>query len=306
MRIPDFQRLQAFEAVTRLKSTTAAAEELGVVPSAISHRLRALEEFLGFKLFASDKKGDYALTVAGLEFLAQVSEPMTELQRVCDELGASKSTVRITALPSFARTWLNPRIADLTANEPTMQIHVDASTDLFDMGRSVYDIALRFSPRAPQNHGAHSVKLMDDWVFAAASPSYLRNIDGSESERFAAARLVVHPRQGWCDWLPKVNAKAWRNDGPSLHISDTSMILDAVRDGLGIGLVRLSVAAEALKRGQVVNAFPGRIAASPSSYWLLASRRIETSRVVKRVVEFVSSEADAFRRYAPRLLESHA
>jgi DNA-binding transcriptional LysR family regulator len=66
-RIPPIQCLLTFEALARLRSVTQAAEELCVTPSAVSHRVKQLEQLLGVKLFG---RADFSLTTEGSEYLA--------------------------------------------------------------------------------------------------------------------------------------------------------------------------------------------------------------------------------------------
>ena len=63
-RIPPIQCLQTFEALARLRSVTQAAEELFVTPSAVSHRVKQLEQIIGTKLFG---RADFSLTTEGIE-----------------------------------------------------------------------------------------------------------------------------------------------------------------------------------------------------------------------------------------------
>ena len=49
--LPPLTALRAFEAAARRGSFKLAADELHVTPSAVSHAVAALEEFLGVKLF---------------------------------------------------------------------------------------------------------------------------------------------------------------------------------------------------------------------------------------------------------------
>ena len=57
-RIPPIQCLLTFEALARLRSVTQAAEELCVTPSAVSHRVKQLEQIIGTKLFG---RADFSL-----------------------------------------------------------------------------------------------------------------------------------------------------------------------------------------------------------------------------------------------------
>jgi LysR family transcriptional regulator, glycine cleavage system transcriptional activator len=77
-RIPPIQCLLTFEVLARHRNATNAAAELCVTPSAISHRLRQLEEVLGFDLFY---RADFSLTEDGTAYLSNVCEGLRALQR---------------------------------------------------------------------------------------------------------------------------------------------------------------------------------------------------------------------------------
>ena len=68
-RIPPIQCLLTFEALARLRSVTQTAEELCVTPSAVSHRVKQLEQILGVRLFG---RADFSLTTEGSAYLAHV------------------------------------------------------------------------------------------------------------------------------------------------------------------------------------------------------------------------------------------
>ena len=77
-RIPPIQCLLTFEALARLRSVTQTAEELCVTPSAVSHRVKQLEQILGVRLFG---RADFSLTTEGSAYLAHVREGLGALQR---------------------------------------------------------------------------------------------------------------------------------------------------------------------------------------------------------------------------------
>ena len=84
-RIPPIQCLLTFEALARLRSVTLAAEELCVTPSAVSHRVKQLEQIIGTKLFG---RADFSLTTDGSEYLAHVREGLSSLERFPGKDGA--------------------------------------------------------------------------------------------------------------------------------------------------------------------------------------------------------------------------
>ncbi len=79
-RLPPMSALEGFEAAARLKSFSLAADELNLSQSAVSHQIKALEEFFGLPLFNRVGR-TVELTVAGMDFLDTVSEVLEDLNQ---------------------------------------------------------------------------------------------------------------------------------------------------------------------------------------------------------------------------------
>ena len=101
-RIPPIQCLLTFEALARLRSVTQAAEEQCVTPSAVSHRVRQLEELLGAKLFG---RADFSLTTEGSEYLRMCAKGCSRCRdfRAAKRCRASGNCVWLSRQRSRAR-----------------------------------------------------------------------------------------------------------------------------------------------------------------------------------------------------------
>jgi len=112
IRIPPIQCLLTFEALARLRSVTQTSEELCVTPSAVSHRVKQLEQIIGTKLFG---RADFSLTTEGVSYLAHVRDGLSMLQKFP---GATtlpgKRKLRLAVTPTFARSILIPRLRHFT------------------------------------------------------------------------------------------------------------------------------------------------------------------------------------------------
>jgi LysR family glycine cleavage system transcriptional activator len=87
---------------------TQAAEELCVTPSAVSHRVKQLEQIIGTPLFG---RADFSLTTEGSEYLAHVREGLTSLQRFPGAASApGKRKLKLAVTPTFSRSILMPRL----------------------------------------------------------------------------------------------------------------------------------------------------------------------------------------------------
>jgi LysR family glycine cleavage system transcriptional activator len=103
--------VRTFAVVARLLSITRAAEELNVTPSAVSHQIRVLEEYLSTRLFRREKN-KITLTAAGEQYLSQVSEGLALVAQATDSLKGAKGVpvLRVAAPPSLAYLWLIGRL----------------------------------------------------------------------------------------------------------------------------------------------------------------------------------------------------
>ncbi len=118
-RLPPLNALRSFESAARLGSFNQAAEELFVTPSAVSHQVKSLEEFLGLKLFRREKRQVY-ITIAGEKYLVAVQHALDELDSATRRLMSAPNTSAVTfeAPPAFLNRWLMPRIKDFQTRHP--------------------------------------------------------------------------------------------------------------------------------------------------------------------------------------------
>lgn len=145
--------LRLFEAAGRRGGFTAAAEELGVTPSAVSHAIRSLEDRLGIPLFHR-APGGLRLTAAGVELLDETSRAMQSLSRVVERITRSRSSAGLTLStgPTFASRWLVPRLAALRRRHPRISISISTERHWVDLADGDFDLAIRVA-REPSGAG---------------------------------------------------------------------------------------------------------------------------------------------------------
>src|SRR5215213_9262837 len=109
--LPPLTALRAFEAAARRTSFKLAADELHVTPSAVSHAVAALEEFLDVKLFHRRVRR-LLLTDAGSAYLTPLTRAFDAIGAATREISARKRAdlVTLASMPTFARVWLMPRL----------------------------------------------------------------------------------------------------------------------------------------------------------------------------------------------------
>jgi DNA-binding transcriptional LysR family regulator len=126
MRI-DFLGLEAFLSIAERGSFQRAAAHLNLSQTAISHRMRKLEEDLGLKLFARTTR-DVTLTRDGIEFLPKAQKAIAELEQSFDDLkqqGAKRrERLDIACLPAFAVNYLPPILNKFHRSQPRVQVRL--------------------------------------------------------------------------------------------------------------------------------------------------------------------------------------
>ena len=110
LHLPPLTELRAFEAAARHLSFKAAAVELAVTPTAISHQIRLLEQHCGKPLFRRQPR-PLALTPAGERLYPVIRDGLAKFAIVLSVVRGDKSgPLRVTATNAFAGRWLVPRL----------------------------------------------------------------------------------------------------------------------------------------------------------------------------------------------------
>ena len=262
-RIPPIQCLLTFEALARLRSVTQSAEELCVTPSAVSHRVKQLEQIIGTKLFG---RADFSLTTDGSEYLAHVRDGLATLQKFPGQAAsASKRKLRLAVTPTFSRSILIPRLRQFTEAYPEIDVTLQVSIPLLDVVAEDADLMVRFG--TGRYADVEHLCLMKDDVTPLASPAYVR-----EHGPFVLAQdiegeaLLRSPLEPWRTWFV-AHQLGWPEPAEGSQFNDIGLMCDAAAAGMGIGLVRLKLGAPWLESGALVRLYE-RSVPSPHAHYL--------------------------------------
>jgi LysR family glycine cleavage system transcriptional activator len=265
-RIPPIQCLLTFEALARLRSVTQAAEELFVTPSAVSHRVKQLEQIIGTKLFG---RADFSLTTEGSEYLAHVREGLATLQKFPGAAGQSanpgKRKLRLAVTPTFSRSILIPRLRQFTEAYPEIDLTLQVSIPLLDVVAEDADLMVRFV--TGRYADVEHVCLMQDEVTPLASPAYVREHGPFDSpEDLDGQALLRSPLEPWRTWFA-ANRQEWPEPIEGSQFNDIGLMCDAAAAGMGIALVRLKLGAPWLDNGSLVRLYERNVP-SPHAHYL--------------------------------------
>ncbi len=262
-RIPPIQCLLTFEALARLRSVTQTADELNVTPSAVSHRVKQLEQILGTRLFG---RADFSLTTEGSEYLAHVREGLAILERFPGkDTTSAKRKLRVAVTPTFSRSILMPRLRGFIEAYPEIDLTLQVSIPLLDVVAEDADLMVRFG--TGRYADVEHTCLMTDEVTPLASPAYIREHGPFDTvDELLAAKLIKSPLEPWRTWFLAHGIDAGEPaEGSSFN--DIGLMCDAAAQGLGIALVRLKLGAPWLDNGSLER-ISTRNVPSPHAHYL--------------------------------------
>jgi len=247
-RIPPIQCLLTFEALARLRSVTQASEELCVTPSAVSHRVRQLEQIIGTKLFG---RADFSLTTEGSEYLAHVREGLSTLQKFPSSSAApGKRKLRLALTPTFARSVVIPRLREFTEAYPEIDLTMQVTIPLLDVVAEDADLTVRFG--AGRYADLEYICLTKDVVTPMASPAFVREHGPFETAQDLANQpLLRSPLEPWRTWFA-AHRLDWPEPVDGSQFNDIGLMCDAAAAGMGIAPVRLKLGAPWLENGSLV------------------------------------------------------
>ena len=273
-RLPPLSALRAFEAAGRRLSFTAAAEDLFVTQAAISHQIRALEEFLGASLFLRRHR-QLALTDAGKRYFEEIATAFDAVRhatrRITEEAGAQ--TIRISALSSFTTKWLIPRLHRFQARHPDINPMIGTTQRPVDLQGEGVDVAIRAGGGVYK--GLVSTKLMDDAAFPVCAPSLCEGPKPLASPGDLAGHVLIHDssvfrpndRPDWAAWLKAAGQDpALAAGGPAYN--DTGLTIQAAIAGQGVALGRRVLVCDDLALGHLVCPFGPRLRTDSSWYFV--------------------------------------
>lgn len=224
-----------FEAAARLSSFKAAADELNVTPTAVSHQIRNLEEKLGTLLFERKTRA-IALTPEGLQ-LAQVShQALQQIASTLEGISRVQTVLNVTTTSSFAAMWLVPRLARFQKLHPEIQVAIRTGEQLDDLQNDRrIDLAIRYGQYDEQD--VNTIKLITEYFGVYATQNYLNGCKNLKNATLIETQWQSKslPSVAWGHWLQKYDVNT---DNPKIRSFDQEHhVIQAALAGQGLALV---------------------------------------------------------------------
>lgn len=250
---PSMSLLLAFEAAARHESYTRAAQELSLTQSAVSRQVQALEALLGISLFRREGR-NIVLTDVGRLYRRELEGALTQIRNATLQAvayGSGVGTLRLALLPTFGSKWLLPRLHDFYAANPGVQVHIHSRIQPVDFAAEEIDAAICVGSLERPGLVVHP--LLDESMLVVASPAVFAAGEAPTAAAIAGQTLLQvasHPPL-WAQWFVENGLDPQQmHGGPNFEL--TSHLIQAVRAGIGVGLVPRLLVEDELQQGHLV------------------------------------------------------
>ena len=288
--LPSIPSLLALEAVDRLGSAVAAAEDLSLTHSAVSRQLKVLEEQLGVTLLVREGKG-LALTPAGARYAASVRDILEDLAQASLRLRArgSRGSLNLALPPSFGLYWMGPKLHAFMAEHPQILVNQSTRLSRFDFGREKFDAAVHFGPE--DWPGTEALPLARDRVIPVCAPSLAADLPpGDPAALLSLPLLHLESRAGaWESWFDAHGVAPGQLRG--LLFDQFFAMAEASAAGFGLALLPEFLARPEIDRGRLVAAWPDYLDQG-GIYSLVWPRNQAPEPALQRFIDWMAERAE--------------
>ena len=253
-RLPSLRGIETFLCVAEVPNFRLASERLNVTVSAISHRIQALEQDLGFSLFERIHRR-LRLTEEGAALLERLRPGVRILQEatMVSREKAMRPLLRVAA-PPLIHSWLLSQLGSFRLLRPEINL------ELLSIGRrrsASVDLSIVPLTAAAQREGA--AFLIPVTITPICSPAFL-----VEHPMTCPADLLKLPLidtvpnlKGWGAWFLAAGLEE-EVPAPALLLDNQALLYAAVMEGRGVGIGMPSLGAEYVMRGTITEPFDVR------------------------------------------------
>lgn len=277
-RLPSLNALRTFEAAARHGSFKAAAQELCVSHSAVSHQIKLLETELRIELFIR-KPRSVELTRAGRAYYPVLRDAFERLAAGTDLLTGvvTHAPVTVQLYSTFAIRWLIPRLPALHREHPQLKVRLHTSQSDVDFEHDDVDLCIMIG--GPSRSGLRCDHLFSSRVFPVCSPAFMaeHGLHGHPERLREVAILQVYPsRHDWWTWLERHGIEGVDPDAGQ-QFDSYELAMNTAMQGIGVALGMEPFVTRDLTAGLLVEPFPDRRLYTAGD-WYLVCREDKSGR----------------------------
>ncbi len=288
--LPPISALRALEALDRLGSASAVADEMALTQSAVSRQLQTLEAHLGAELVSRDRKR-LSLTKAGQDYVQEIRPALSQIAQAALKLHVSPigGTLNLAILPTFGMRWLVPRLPDFARLHPDVTINMTTRLRPFNFASEPFDAALHFGE--PDWPGTDRLLLKLERVLPVCAPGLLpHDTPTSPSDLLKLPLLHIQTRpKAWQEWFQQMGVDAAHPLPGTVH-DQFNTINQAALHGLGVALLPNYLIEQDLATGRLIAAFPDAVE-TMGAYYLVWPRDKSNDDALRQFRHWLASQA---------------
>ena len=300
--LPPLDYLLAFEAAAEHESFASAARQINISETAISRKVRLLEQHFGLPFFARGHRS-IELTPHGREFLGRIAPALEMLRDAADDAlkTSKKRPVILAATNSVASLWLTPRLHEFRQANKHLSIMLVASDNDEECLADTVDLAILRGDGNWKGYDSHLV--FGETILPVCSPEFLeQNPEVAQIDNLAQAPLIEvsssHTEwMNWQAWLERMGAKARRLERATLFNTYPLSIYAAV-DSVGVALGWGHLVDRFLGSGQLVRPLGSAQVRTEFGYYLLTPQNHPAFPSRSEVSDWLIAVSAARIRYA--------
>lgn len=289
MRLPSLKFLKTFQVAAKLQSFKAAAEELFVTPSAVSHQIKALEEQLGLALFQRGVR-TLTLTDAGTHYLEHINDIFAKLESVTEQLQMryGRTILRLNVPSFFANDWLLPRLASFTQTREETDIRIETSSQTQRTHPPEADLSIVLGAGPWEGMTVH--ELFAQSFIAACSPNFLIENPIDKYSDLNGKTLLLHEerREAWERWTTGLGIEPIKPNR-LVRLNTMSAVVRAAEQGVGVALVPSRLSTDRFNAGGLVKLFDAELTTN-ESYVLLHRPEDEAREDLQELTKWILAE----------------
>jgi DNA-binding transcriptional LysR family regulator len=286
--------MSVFAAVVEANSFTVAAQKLGTSTARVSRHVSALEASLSVKLLHRSTR-KLSLTEAGAIFYESCARIVKEAELARERMTRAQSEpaglVKVTAVPAFALRHIVPALADFHQRYPKIRVALSCSNQrMRDLAADGFDLGIRIYI-GPPDPNLVTRPLARNRNILCASPTYLARagMPRRAEDLKDHACVVFPPTAQKGKWLLQKNGRriAAEIGEVAFESDENDAVRAAIVAGMGIGIVPLYMASEALRQGQLVSILRDYEQAFESTFYLVYLPNRTLPSRVRSLIDFL-------------------
>jgi len=282
MAMPSLKFLKTFHVAARHQSFKAAADELCITASAVSHQMKLLEAQLGLVLFERGPRS-LKLSEAGAYYLENIESLFARIESVTEQLRQrfSRSVARLQVTPFFASELLFPNLNKFSQRYPDIDLQITTRATSHAEHAADADVSVIIGTGPwPE---LHTAALFPQSFVPACAPHLLPRLRISKPADLTAHTLIAHNTRPalWDQWAVLHGMNELRPK-QVIRLDSMSAAVNAAESGVGIALVSSPLAAERFAAGKLVKVLQAEI--PTGEHYVVATRPQDSCHSVVRAL----------------------